>query len=333
VLIVALQLYSTTKLVTSVAVLQLVDRGLLDLDDGSLIETKLPELWAQDIVAFADENEDTQPTFTKRTKPITLRQLLTHTSGLSYMFNAPEIARWEKSIGRKDGIWAGTVEGFTQPLIFEPGTRWWYSIGIDWAGILVERVSGQRLEEYFREHIFEPLGIKHLTFIPTSDVQARLQQVCERGADGKLQHCEGMRSTSNPNLGQYSGGGGLFGTARDYLRFLRGILASGAGAQGAILSQKAFKELFTNSLPARDGSNTVHADIAAMAKRQTYHDPAHVNNDAQYLEHSVGLVLNTRDSVNGRRAGSGCWDGAAKTQYWLDPTTGVAVSSYSDWAD
>jgi CubicO group peptidase (beta-lactamase class C family) len=322
-LIEALQLYSMTKLVTTVSVLQLVDRGLLDLDDPAIVEKHLPELWSQPIMRFRET--DAEPTFTARTVPLTLKHLLTHTSGLSYFFNTPEITRWEKHVGRRtESLWSGTVEGFVQPLIFEPGTQWRYSIGIDWAGILVERVSGEDLETYFAKHIFEPLGIKNITFVPTPEVQDRLQKVCTRDGD-RIVHTESMRSITNPSLGQLSGGGGLFGTARDYLRFLRGLLASGVpGAEGTILSQKAFKTLFTDALPPR--GQGVHAGLAEMTTRQTYHDPEHTANDAQYLGHSVGLVLNVRDSVNGRKAGSGCWDGAARTQYWLDPTTGVAVS-------
>lgn len=311
-----------TKLVTSVAALQLIDRGLVDLDDPRVIEDKLPELCAQEILSY----KSGEAVYTPRTRPITLRRLLTHTSGLGYHFNSPELARWqeEEGPGVGVGIWSGTVEGFTEPLLFEPGTRWRYSIGIDWAGILVERLSGQGLEDYFQQNIFKPLGIDDISFIPTPEMLARMQQTCSRDDAGKPVPCPSLRPIDNPNLGQVSGGGGLFGTAKGYLRFLAGILAS--KEEGGIISPSAFKTLFTNALPPRGDDNTCYADLARSAKQQTYHDPDHVANDAQYLEHSIGLVLNTRDSVNGRKAGSGCWDGAAKTQYWLDPTTGIAVS-------
>jgi CubicO group peptidase (beta-lactamase class C family) len=198
-------------------------------------------------------------------------------------------------------------------------------VGIDWAGIFVERITGQSLEEYFREHIFTPCGITTITFYPTDEIKARMQQMVGRDVDhvGKLVHKPSIRPLDG-EVGQLSGGGGLFGTSRDYLRFLQGVLASTKGDGKGLLSQQSYDLLFANALPPRGPNNTCYADLARMAKGQTYHDPSQV--EAEELEHSIGLCLNPKDSVHGRKGGSGCWDGAAKTQYWLDPKTGIAVS-------
>lgn len=311
-----------TKLVTSVAVLQLVDRGELDLDDAAIVEAHCPELCA--LPVLTGQEGDTLLS-TPRTQPITARRLLTHTSGLAYTFTSPLLAEWHAQNHPPAHFGEPTTKGFEEPLVFQPGAQWLYSIGIDWAGILVERVSGMSLQAYFHEHIFGPLGlaVADITFVPDDDVRARMQQVCKRLPDGGLAHGVAMRplDLSAETIGQLSGGGGLHGTAKAYLRFLQGVLNRADG----IVSERAFAELFTDSLP-EDAPAEVKQGLAAMTARQTYHDPEHTANDAQFLGHSVGLVLSLKDSVNGRKEGSGCWDGAAKTQYWLDPKTGIAVS-------
>lgn len=322
-----------TKLVTSVACLQLIDRGLLALDDAALVEKLAPELCAMPILTSMEGGKAvTQP----RTQPITLRRLLTHTSGLGYNFTSPLLVQWQAAnpppnpSGSKGAIHGKTLEGYTEPLLFEPGTQWKYSIGIDWAGILVERASGMDLEEYFHKYIFAPIGLtkEDITFIPTDELRARLQKVCTYDTSGenkgKLRHGTPLHppELTAENIGQLSGGGGLYGTAKAYLRFLQAILQREAGG---IVSAKGYETLFTDALPPRGEGNEVHKGLAQMSLRQNYQDPDHIANDAQYLGHSVGLVLSLKDSVHGRKKGSGCWDGAAKTQYWLDPATGIAV--------
>ncbi|CAK9785896.1 beta-lactamase/transpeptidase-like protein [Cutaneotrichosporon oleaginosum] len=314
-----LQFYSMTKLVTSVAVLQLVDRGLIDLDDPEVVEKHCPELCALPVLTGQDGDELlSEP----RTQPLTVRRLLTHTSGLAYSFTSPLLAAWHAQNSPPPHYGEKTTKGFEEPMVFQPGERWLYSIGIDWAGILVERISGLTLQDYFHEHIFRPLclTVDDVTFIPNDDVRARMQKICRRLPDGSLETAEPMRplDLSADTIGQLSGGGGLHGTARAYLRFLQGVLNRADG----IVSEAGYAELFADSL--RGASSAVKKGLGVMTNRVGYHDPEHTANDAQHLGHSVGLVLSLKDSVNGRREGSGCWDGAAKTHYWLDPATGIA---------
>lgn len=313
---------------TTTAVLQLVDSGVLSLTDPSIVEKYAPELAAVPILEGYDESG--APILKKRTQPLTLTHLLTHTSGMTYAFINANTARWVKE-NKMPGYFehSAGLAGFVVPLAFEPGTSWTYGMGIDWAGIIVERASGQTLEEYMSEHIWRPLGLKSMTFLPGQDHFDRLQKVQTRDESGKLVPSNPLRPIRpNPVIKQLAGGGGVMGTPRDYLRFLRGILASQHPTPGnpALFSPQAFATLFSNALPPRD-VKPVYASLEKVTTMQSYHDPAHVSNGAQGLGHSVGLVLNFEDSVHGRRAGSGCWDGAAKSQYWLDSKTGIAVSA------
>ncbi|TXT06177.1 hypothetical protein VHUM_03650 [Vanrija humicola] len=310
--------HSCTKLMTTTAVLQLVDAGVLSLCDPAVVERYAPELCALPILH--GYSGDGEAILSERSTPLTLTHLLTHTSSMTYAFNNENTARWVAERGVPSYFEHGAgVAGFAVPLAFEPGSSWTYGMGIDWAGIIVERASGRTLEEYFAEHIWRPLGITSMTFLPSQAHLDRLQKVQTRDEGGRLVPSAPLRPiVANPTIKQLAGGGGVMGTARDYLTFLRGILASGrpssgTGATPALFSRAAFRDV-----------KAVYAALEKTTTTQGYHDPAHTANGAQGLGHSVGLVLNSADSVHGRRGGSGCWDGAAKTQYWIDPATGIA---------
>jgi methyl acetate hydrolase len=231
---------------------------------------------------------------------------------------------------------SATEDTIKQPILFEPGTDWKYSIGLDWAGVLLTRVSGQSLEEYFKSNIFDKCGMTSTSFFPTQDLKSRMMKVCERNSDGSL------RPEAAPTMGRemdagkvgpfLSGGGGLFGTAKDYLSFLRAILASSPQsaqpASNPLLSASSYRELFTHALDANSSASL--SSLAAMAKDQNIHDPAVLTNGTgDHIAHSVGLFINKIDSKFGRKANSGCWDGAAKTYYFIDPASGIAVSQKS----
>lgn len=309
-----LQLMSMTKLVVTVAALQLVAAGKLSLDDPEIINKHLPELTALKIIKSADDEGS------ERQKPITLRHLLTHTNGTGYDVMVPLLGEWAKKHSHP-GVFASnaTIETFSLPLIFEPGEGWNYSLGLDWAGILIERVTGQSLDSYFKEHIFGPLGAKTLTFVPGDEHYKRLQQVVTRDADKKIVVFPGIRETAPEKVkGQASGGAGLYGTARDYLRFLQGVLRS--AQPGGILPPEYQKLIFTNQLPkAPEGTYKGQYEFAALIP---HIDQQLVANGG--LSHSLGGYLTTQDSKWGRKAGTDFWEGIYKTFYWIDPTTGIA---------
>ncbi|KAL1409452.1 hypothetical protein Q8F55_003435 [Vanrija albida] len=320
-----LQLFSCTKLITSVAVLQLVDRGVVTLDDPAVVEKHLPDLCSQPVLIKWTKDDPPKPVLEPRRNPITLRRLLSHTAGVGYPFLSPVLQRWLDANGIPYFLKTDAgLRAFAVPLVAEPGTRWAYGLGLDWAGILVERVTGQTLEEYFKQHIFDPLGLK-LSFYATPEQRARWQAptVRPKSLDGKLVVWRGLRdmpSREQP-IAQLAGGAGILGTAKDYIGFLQGVLRSREGR--GIISPAGYAELFRSSLApvATDEGRQMRADLQLMCTFLSFVDDAMLEDGG--LDHSVGLVINTSDSAHGRKAGSGTWGGAAKTDYWIDPVSGI----------
>jgi len=327
-LMIVVQIFSATKLITTVGCLIAVDRGLLSLDSEETIEKYLPELTG--IKILTGFNDDGSEISSPAKNKITLKMLLSHSAGFAYAFNSPLIARWgqEQKLGSMVAA-SATIDTIKQPILYEPGTDWHYSIGLDWAGVLLTRMSGQTLEQYFKENIFDVCGMKSTSFFPSEELKSRMMTVCERdGGKIRLQTGPTMgREMDAEKVGPFlSGGGGLFGTARDYLSFLRAILDSG---DGGLLSSKSFETLFEHALKP-DSAESL-ASLAAMAKEQNIHDPAILTDGTGgHIAHSVGLFINLVDSKYGRKAGSGCWDGAAKTYYFIDPATGIASVCFTN---
>ncbi|TXT06157.1 hypothetical protein VHUM_03630 [Vanrija humicola] len=327
------QLFSCTKLVTSVACLLLVDQGVISLDNPAVIDHYLPEVACQPVLRGYASDAPGSEILEPRTTPLTLRHILSHTSGLAYGLFSPVLERWMKereSYSRHffDDADGGVSGQVGIPLVANPGERFVYGIGIDWAGILVERASGLRLDEFFQKNIFTPLGLHDLVWYADNVVRSRLQQACGR-LEGKLVHSTGIRTIVGPEkkIKQLAGGGGLLGTAKDYLAFLRAILRS--AQPGGLLTPESYAELFKNSLPPRSPSTTAYADLASVVYSQPYSDDNMCANDGQGLAHSIGLTINMVDSSHGRKAGSGTWGGACKTDYWIDPTTGIVAMCFA----
>src|SRR5262245_51485703 len=202
---------SMTKAVTSVAVMQLVEAGRVKLDEPA--STYLPELAA---VSVYDAGKLRPPK-----TPITVRHLLTHTSGFGYEFLNRELSGL---VAKKQvPTMMGGGEAFLKaPILFDPGARWEYGISTDWLGKLVERVSGQSLEVYFREKVFTPLGMIDSFFNVPAEKRSRLVHTFQRNKDGGL--IELPQPPAAP-VEFFSGGGGLFSTAADYLTFVRALMA------------------------------------------------------------------------------------------------------------
>lgn len=232
------------------------------------------------------------------------------------------------------------IAAFIQPLAFDPGSHFRYGIGIDWAGIMVTRLSGLDLEAYFKKYIWASCGITSITFLPPRnwDEVAMAMTVRDPFHTGPVKLMEGtaMGRPMDPDVigPNYMGGGGLFGTARDYLAFLRGLLRSAdpnTPDNERLLKPETFALLFTDSiLEAHEAE--IRTDIASMAERQHVHDPAILTEGTgRKVGYGPALLINLVDSKFGRKAMSGFWDGAAKTYYWLDPSTGIAVSWTRDF--
>jgi methyl acetate hydrolase len=295
---------SMTKAIASVAALQLVERGKLSLDGD--LAVLLPDLGGLQVLDGVDA--EGRPKLRPARGPVTLRHLLTHTSGFSYAWLAPELAAWLKASGQAEPT-SGTRASHRQPLLFDPGEGWAYGIGIDWVGIAVEAASGQRLDAYLAEHVLGPLGMADTGFSLSADQEARRAGMHARGADGGLVPIPfGM--PANPEV--LSGGGGLYSTAPDYARFLRMLLNGGAG----VLAPATMAELGgVQTGPRRAGAWKTAA--------------AHLSHDLDlYPEMTTGWGLATmitpQATAEGRSAGSLAWAGLGNTYYWADPATGTA---------
>lgn len=201
----------------------MVEQGKVDLDED--ITRIVPEMKDFQILV-EDQNEKIGYTLKPRKNTITLRQLLSHTSGVGYEFMSPLIMAWRAQNGPSQEELAGKVLlPYSTPLLFEPGEGWAYGAGIDFAGITVERLSGLRLGDYFKEHIFKPLGMDSTTFMidQRPDIKARVMPCARREADGSLSHSD---SNGWPEkMIEDCGGGGLWSSVTDYTKVLADLIA------------------------------------------------------------------------------------------------------------
>jgi methyl acetate hydrolase len=295
---------SMTKAITSVAAMQLVERGTLTLDGP--VPAIDPALASPQVLTGFDAQG--QPLLRPAKRPITLKHLLTHTAGFCYEIWNPDVARYLDATGTPRQF-SGKLAALRQPLMFDPGERWEYGINIDWAGRLVEEVSGQQLDAYFAEHIFGPLGMNDTGFSPSPEQRARQAVVHQREADGSLTPQPLEELTPREFL---AGGGALYSTAGDYLAFLQALLRGGGG----ILKPETV---------ALMGENHVGGLPAGVLKTN---DPLLTNDvdffPGQPVRWGLGYMLTPEPGPNGRGAGSVTWAGIFNSYYWLDPVTRVA---------
>src|SRR5258707_3848536 len=230
---------SMTKAITSTAAMQLVEQGRFAIEDP--VEKYLPE-FAKLSVFESFDGATGAYRLRPATKAVTVRHLLTHTSGLGYPFTKPTVRDFKPRAGEEYPL---------GPLVFEPGERWLYSTSTDWVGRLVEKVAGQSLEDYFRQHIFMPLGMADTFYFVPKDKEARLVTVNRRIADGSIV----KESVQPPTSGLTPiGGGGLWSTAYDYLRFTRALLNGGELDCARILSAGTVALMGQNHIRAVGGT-------------------------------------------------------------------------------
>ncbi|MBV8729351.1 MAG: beta-lactamase family protein, partial [Acidobacteriia bacterium] len=300
---------SMTKAVTTTAAMQLVEQGKLDLNVPA--SKYLPELGKLDVLEGFDKTTG-KPILRPAKRPVELRHLLTHTSGFAYAVWDEPVAHWAKATGNQTP--PGAVAPLT-PLAFEPGTQWQYGTGIDWAGKIVETVSGLSLEQYFQRNILGPLGMKDTTFILPEEKFNRLVSTYRRQSDGSLK--EDPRTMPAPPK-EFNGGGGLFSSAPDYIRFTQMILRKGKSADGRqILAAKTVEMMSANQI----GSVNVH--------KMTATDPT-VSADVDMHpgaadKYTFGFLMNPVAYEGGRSAGSLAWAGVENTFYWIDAKRGVSA--------
>lgn len=229
-----------TKLITSIAALQLVERGLVGLDQD--ISSLVPSFAAQKVLV--KYSGDGEPLLEERRNPITLRHLLTHAAGAGYAFlPGSPLGDYRTKIQRRGLIEGATVDTrFDHPLVYQPGEGWAYSSSIDRAGQVVEKISGLTLEEYFRTNLFAPLGIRSGTFFPEAKVERekRAAVTFRDEASGHVVEIPGQPTLVSGTT-ECFGGQGLYMSAEDYLKVLRSLLLDDGKLLGAETSKKMFE--------------------------------------------------------------------------------------------
>jgi CubicO group peptidase (beta-lactamase class C family) len=298
---------SMTKAITGTAAMQLVEQGKLDLDAPA--GTVIPHLAEVEVLKGFDGRG--QPVTRPANTPITLRHLLTHTSGFVYEIWDADILRFQEATDTPQVTTCKDAALMT-PLEFDPGERWEYGIGIDWAGKMVEAVSGKRLGEYMKANIFEPLGMSSTAFKITPDMNARLCKIHGRGEDGALAPMD-LVLEQEPEFEM--GGGGLYSTVGDYLKFVRMILNKGKANGNQVLKPETVETMSVNQM----GDCRVGLLKTAMPP---------YSNDAEFfpgLEKTWGLtfMINEEEAPTGRSPGSLGWAGLANSFYWIDPAKGI----------
>ena len=294
---------SMTKPVTSIAVMQLVEAGKVKLEEPASVYA--PEIAS---VQVLDGRAMRAPK-----RPVTVRHLLTHTAGFGYEFMNRDLFEMVGK-GALPSLMAGGDGFLKAPLLFDPGSRWEYGISTDWLGRIVERVSGQSLDAYFREHIFNPLGMQDSYFVVPPDKQPRVAKMFQRTRDGGL-------AEQPPRPAQravfYSGGGGLFSTARDYLTLTRAIMAGGQLGQARILSAESVATMGRNQI----GDLTIRPFESVMPELAT--DNAALAGDLDKF--GFGFALNSKPSSSGRGPNALAWAGIFNTFFWIDREKQVAA--------
>ena len=319
------RIYSMSKPITAVALMMLVEEGLIGLDD--LVQTHIPEF--KDLAVYASGMPsllaDAPPSYltTPALRPMKIIDLATHTSGLTYGFmmrTAVDAAyRRAKVTDRQtEGGLQGMVDQLARiPLDFSPGTAWNYSVAIDVLGYLVEKLSGQSFGEFLRTRLFGPLGMNDTAFWVPEDKVERFSSCYqpETGGRGLKLQDDARESTYAAPPKLESGGGGLVSTAHDYLRFCRMMLNGGSLDGVQILSPKTVALFSLNYLPGDQ-------EIADMALPGMFSESSYAG---------VGFSLGCGVNINVAKTrlpgslGEYFWGGAAATAFWIDPKEEMTV--------
>ena len=301
------RLASMTKAITSVAAMQLVERGKLSLDGP--IAAVLPHLAAPMVL---DGFDGPMPRLRPAARPITLRHLLTHSAGFGYDTWNADLKRATDALGLPAR--PGNPDELARfPLLFDPGARWNYSIATDILGHAVEAASGMAIDTYLDTHVTGPLGMVDTTFTLTDAQRTRLVAVHQRQPDGSLG--TGDRPAGN-GPAFLAAGGGLCSTAGDYTRFLRMLLSRGTLDGARILSPETVADMGRNHIGTAEVVK-MHSTVPA-ASYDCELFPGMVK------KWGLGFLINTQAGPDGRSAGSLAWAGLVNCYFWLDPTADIA---------
>ncbi|KAI1655740.1 beta-lactamase/transpeptidase-like protein [Daldinia decipiens] len=313
---------SCTKLMTTVAALQQVQRGHIGLDED--VGKVLPEVAA--LKVLKDFDAEGKPIFEDKKELVTLRKLLSHASGLTMGLFSPKLQQLEKFTGPPANPPKDLVTEFSLPLVFQPGKGWQYGTSLDWAGKLVERVSGLTLEEYMKANIWGPLNMHHITFAPDSRPETKSRKVgmTLRDKDGKL------HPTTEGYLYQYGdredayGGAAGWGSAESYLNILQSLCAN----DGRVLSKELVEEMFRPQL-GPEGKETLNNILRSDEEsRRVLGNTFDI--DHQVMDYGLGGEIGLKDEVGRRQAGTMSWGGLPNLIWWIDRKGGLCGALFTN---
>jgi CubicO group peptidase (beta-lactamase class C family) len=311
------RIYSMTKPITSVGLMMLYERGCFQLDDP--VHRFIPS-W-RDLRVFVGGNHPVWKTAPVE-RPMTIRDLLSHTSGLTYGFmERTNVDAAYRKLGVADRTRSGytlrdMVETLAElPLEFSPGTLWNYSVSTDVVGYLIEVISGQPLDAYLREHVLEPLDMRDTSFVIADAQIPRFAANYERQADGTLKLLDDPQRSLYRECSFFSGGGGLVSTAPDYFRFTAMLRNRGELDGVRLLGRKTVELMTMNHLPGGQ-------ELTQLAQAGMFTETAYAG---------VGFGLGFSVMQSPARAqilgtpGEHAWGGAASTAFWIDPAEDLIV--------
>ncbi|HEX3688866.1 MAG TPA: serine hydrolase domain-containing protein [Solirubrobacteraceae bacterium] len=306
------RIMSMTKPVVTVAALQLAEQRKLDID--APVEEYCPEFAA---IGLLERIEDGRAVLRAPSSKVTVKQLITHTSGLGYWFWNADVLAWERAVGAPKPM-SGLRAVLDAPLVAEPGSAFIYSPATDWLGLVVEAVCGRPLDEAVTAIVTEPLGMPRTGFALDDRARAELVPVHMRASGGAWAATE-IELPARPEY--ISGSRGLYSTAHDYLRFQRMLLGEGTDPDGTtVLAPATVAAMFSNQIGALD----FPAAIATADPESAFGlalGPGY--------KWGHGLLLNASDQAGARRAWSGGWMGLFNTFFWVDPAAGVTGALYT----
>ncbi|KAF1958844.1 beta-lactamase/transpeptidase-like protein [Byssothecium circinans] len=312
---------SCTKLITTIAVLQLVEQGKIPLDDADFVARIAPEIAEKKVYADGVNG-------VKQEKGVTMRMLLAHMAGFGYSFFDVRV--------KGQGVWefSGDVNDILKsPMVNQPGSMWEYGINIDWAGIILERVTGEKLNDYFQTHIFAPLGVTSITMFPTPDMQVNFAAQHQRDlATGEFKErphiyhgALDVKTKEEEQKFFHSGGGGLFAKPKEYVKVLAMLLNDGKGPEtgNRVLKEETVKLMWENQIPefpdfARNSPPP--ADLTLINPTPEVY-PQEGNPPQGW---GLSFFLTIAPGMTGRGANTAFWAGIANLFYWVDREKGVA---------
>jgi len=300
------RIFSMSKPFCAVAIMMLIERGLLDPDTP--IEAIVPEFAR---IGVLEGYDGTRAKLRTPTIKATVRHLATHTSGLEYEFWNPSVAEYMKKTGHPSII-NGTLESMLYPMMTEPGTRWGYGPSIDWLGLVVERIDGRRIDRFCAEEIFDPLGLHDTLFELEDTHRSRLCVTSMRAEHGGFTTIA-MDPPSHPEV--YGMGTALYSTPYDFMRFMRFLLSDGELDGERLLSASSIERLFADQMQGLSFQKMISCAPVTADVDPFPHSRA---------THSFAFLRNEDDIPGMRSAGSAGWAGVLNSHYWIDRSADVA---------